>query len=272
MNYRHVYHAGNFADVFKHIVLVALTQSFLRKESAFCYIDTHAGIGLYNLTSDAAQKNKEYETGIVKLLAAENPPELIRDYLNCVKEFNPSKTLEFYPGSPLIVETFLRRQDRMILSELQTEDHLALKNLFHIDKRVAVHHQDAYQNLRAFIPPKEKRGLVLIDPPYEKPEEIMKLPKYIADSVKRWETGIFAIWYPIKHREAASRLRQEIQTKLNRPYLITELSIYPETTSTHLNGSGMFIVNPPWQLNEKLKSVLPWLWKTLSVNHQGRYE
>lgn len=265
MNYRHAYHAGNFADVFKHIVLVGLTQSLLRKDSAFCFLDTHAGSGFYDLSSDAAQKGKEFENGIKKLFAQENPPELVKQYLECITD--PLQ----YPGSPLIVQHFLRPQDRMILSELHPEEYQQLKRLFARNKQVAVHNQNGYDCIKAFLPPKEKRGFVLIDPPYEKPDELMQLTRILPEALRRWESGIFALWYPIKNREAIERFHQTLQEKIEEPILTVELSIYPENITTHLNGSGMVIINPPWQLDQTLEDTLPWVWKALSINKQGRY-
>ncbi len=271
MNYRHLYHAGNFTDVFKHIVLVALIQSLLKKDNAFCFIDTHAGIGLYDLFSTEAQKTKEFLLGIEKIAQHANPPELIKAYLACVRTANKSSdTLQFYPGSPAIVDYFLRPQDRMVLTELHEADYLQLKKTFPHDKQIAIHHQDGYQGLKAFLPPKERRGLVLIDPPYEKPDELENLLSILPAAVKRWETGIFALWYPIKERLALERFLTSLKAKLTRPTCVTELSIYAENLPTHLNGSGMIIVNPPWQLDQTLKNNLPWLWEALSPHKQGK--
>ncbi len=273
MNYRHAYHAGNFADTFKHIVLVSLINALKRKENAFCFLDTHAGTGLYDLSDQLPQKSHEYQTGITKIIESPNPPDLISTYLDCVNVLNKkTQSLRFYPGSPAIVEHLLRPQDRMILTELHAEDWQTLKNNFHIDKRIAVHHQDAYQALKAFLPPKERRGLVLIDPPYEKSDELSEMSAVLTNALKRWETGIYALWYPIKIRKPIERFHQAVKQNIDKKLLVIELSIYPENTPTHLNGSGMLIVNPPWKLDEELKSILPWLWKTVSPNNQGRYD
>jgi len=274
MNYRHSYHAGNFADVFKHIVLVALIQSQQRKDSAFCYLDTHAGIGKYNLLSGPAQKNKEFNNGILKILQETDPPALIKKYLEFVQPAGTSATdkLHYYPGSPCIVRHFLRPQDRMVLCELHEEDCQLLKEAFPRDKQVAIHHQDGYQGLKAFLPPKERRGLVLIDPPYENPDEVTKVVSELATALLRWETGIYTLWYPIKERRSIERFHHSLKLKIDHPMLVTELSIYPENVATHLNGSGMIIVNPPWQIDQEIKEMLPWLWRTLSPNKEGRYD
>lgn len=274
MNYRHAYHAGNFADAFKHIILVALSQAFLHKDSAFCFLDTHAGIGYYDLFSPAAQKSKEFETGITRILAHPKPPTLIKTYLDCVQAVNfaQTDTLEYYPGSPSIVRQFLRPQDRMVLSELHEEDCELLRKAFSRDKQVGIHHQDAYQALKAFLPPKERRGFVLIDPPYEKPNELTEVTNALAQAIQRWETGVYALWYPIKQLRLIERFHLAVKDKIKRPMLSVELSIYPEDLDTHLNGSGILIVNPPWKLDQAIKEVLPWLWHALSPNQQGRYE
>jgi len=274
MNYRHTYHAGNFADVFKHIILVALTQSLTQKETGFCYLDTHAGIGQYDLLTGPAQKNKEFKNGILKVLTQPKPPTLVQSYLECVQAMNPgtSDTLHYYPGSPAIVRHFLRPQDRMVLCELHEDDWESLKNNFHHDKQIAVHHQDGYQGLKAFLPPKERRGFVLIDPPYEKPDEATTAVAGLCMALERWETGTYALWYPIKERRSIERFHRTLTQKISHPVLIVELSIYPDNVATHLNGNGIAIVNPPWQLEQTIKEALGWLWRALSPDQQGRYD
>ena len=274
MNYRHAYHAGNFADVFKHIVLVALTKSFLHKESAFCYLDTHAGTGHYDLQSPPAQKSKEFKNGIVKIAEQNNPPDLVKSYLSSIQLANTTAidTLRYYPGSPCFVRHLLRPQDRMIVCELHEEDWQQLKKTFPHDKQVAIHHRDGYEALKAFLPPKERRGLVLIDPPYENADEFSTILSALPAAVSRWETGVFALWYPIKERRSTERFLHSLKQKIERPLLAVELSIYPDNTAASLNGNGLVIVNPPWQFNEEIKSIMPWLWHTLSPNKQGRYE
>ncbi len=272
MNYRHAFHAGNFADVFKHSILVALIQSLLRKETGFCYLETHAGIGFYDLLSDATQIRQEFKEGIEKVLAQQNPPSLLQDYLHCVKKINDAHELRYYPGSPYFVREFLRTQDRMILSELHPDDFQTLKKLFRNNQQIAIHQQDGYQNLKAFLPPKERRGLVLIDPAYEKSDELAALPGILSKTLERWETGIYALWYPIKTERRLSYFRRDLKNKIKRPMLSAELCIYSEDVATELNGCGMLIINPPWQFEQQLKIILPWLWKTLSMNGQGRFD
>jgi 23S rRNA (adenine2030-N6)-methyltransferase len=273
MNYRHAYHAGNFADAFKHIVLVALIKAMSRKDKPFCFLDTHAGIGIYDLMATAAKKSGEADSGITKIYNAPNPPALIQDYLACVAQFNEltPDQLRYYPGSPGFARRLLRPQDKMVLTELHEDDWQSLKKNFPHYKQVAIHHQDGYQALKAFLPPKERRGLTLIDPPYEKPNELTTVVTALAEAVTRFATGVFALWYPIKDSRSLTKLHHAFQNKLPYPLLITELCIYPETLGTELNGCGMLIVNPPWQLHETIQEILPWLWNVLSPNKQGRY-
>jgi 23S rRNA (adenine2030-N6)-methyltransferase len=275
MNYRHLYHAGNFADVMKHVVVVGLIASLLRKETPFCVLDTHAGTGQYDLMSEPAKINKEYNGGIMKVLAQDNPPPLIKRYLGCIQKINSRlsesrfASLRYYPGSPFIVRPFLRPQDRIIATELHPQEYQELKKATGFDRQIATHQMDGYQGLKAFLPPKERRGLVLIDPPYENPNEFKQLTAALTVALKRWETGIYAIWYPIKERHPIEQFHHLLKETINRPMLVTELSIYPEDLPSHLNGCGLLIINPPWKFDQEMNQTLPWLWKTLAVSHQG---
>lgn len=253
MNYQHVYHAGNFADVFKHIILIALTHALQNKPTPFCYLDTHAGAGCYDLSSEAAQKGKEYVTGVNKLLQQKQCPNLVTEYLNIIK------TETNYPGSPLLAKHILRPQDRMVLSELKIDEYHALKKLFAGDKQVAVHHQDGYQSLKAFLPPKEKRGLILIDPPYEKSDDFATILKKLPEALDRFPNGIFALWYPIKNKTVTDRFINSLKAKIFRPCWVSELLVTSHPIPTYLNGCGLFIVNPPWQIEKNLQTTLEWL-------------
>ncbi|MDX1900958.1 MAG: 23S rRNA (adenine(2030)-N(6))-methyltransferase RlmJ [Gammaproteobacteria bacterium] len=266
MNYRHSYHAGNFADVFKHTILVALIESLKNKPKPFCYLDTHAGCGQYDLQSAEALKTHEYKSGIAKILKANNPPEMIQKYLAICAD----KGSHFYPGSPEITRSLLRLEDRMILSELHPTDFQTLKNHFYKDRQVAVHQQDAWQSLKAFLPPKERRGLILIDPPYEQSDELLTLAEKIAPGLKRFETGIFAIWYPIKRNMPLNAFHRTCKETISLPMLRVDMTLWPEDGAATLNGCGMLIINPPWQFDLTLKSFLPWLWEHLSPQQQGQ--
>jgi len=265
MNYRHLYHAGNFTDVFKHAVLALLIQALCRKDKPFCYLDTHAGIGRYDLESEAAQKTGEFKTGILKLLQSQKDfPEEIADYVAVIRKINAAEKLRFYPGSPLLVKHLLRANDRMILTELHSDDFKLLKQEFRNDKQIAVHHLDGYQALKAFLPPKEKRGLVFIDPPFEQPHEFEQLVEALSAAYQRWPTGIYAIWYPLKNLAAVKNFYQDLQILQLSKVLKLEFTPYPVDSPVGLNGCGMIIINSPFQLDQQLEKLLPWLLQVLA--------
>lgn len=276
MNYRHSYHAGNFADVIKHVSLIALLTALSRKPTPYCYIDTHAGIGYYDLFSEFAKKSKEYEGGVEKIIQAANPPSLIKRYLDCVHAINNELThsqfasLRYYPGSPMIARQLARVHDRIITCELHPQEYQTLKTTFAGDKQVEVHHLDGFLGLKAFLPPKERRGLVLIDPPYENPDEFTRIAHSLPSALKRWETGIYAIWYPIKENAQVKRFYQALTDHIKLDILVIELTIYPDLPN-HLNGSGLVVINPPWQFDESMREILPWVWNALTINQQGHF-
>lgn len=257
MNYRHAFHAGNFADVMKHAVLAMIVEHLRAKSTPFCVLDTHAGVGRYDLASEPAQRTREYEDGIARLFGQAPPHPALAPYLDALASLNPDGALRWYPGSPTLVRARMRPQDRLVLSELHPEDARALKREFAGDAQVAVHHMDAYHALKAHLPPKEKRGLVLIDPPFEDPEEFARIVAGLARAHRRWPTGIYAVWYPIKERPAVWRFEEAMAEAGIPKILIAELTIHAEDTHLRLNGCGMAIVNPPWKLDETLAEVLP---------------
>lgn len=268
LSYRHAFHAGIHADVFKHLVLTLLVRSLLHKEKPFFYLDTHAGAGRYHLNSEMARKNREYESGISRLWNVENPPEAVREYLAAVRTTNPGDDLRVYPGSPRIVRPFLRERDRMALCELHPTDAKLLAAEFACDRQVRVEHLDGYQGLKALLPPPERRGLVHIDPAYELKDERRRLLDAVKEGYKRWATGLFAVWYPIQDRATADDFLRRFK-RLGLPkVLVAEFTVLPDE-AFRLNGSGMIIINPPWRLDEQLNSVLPWLWEKLAVDGQG---
>jgi len=276
MNYEHAYHAGNFSDVIKHVLLSTLVQFFTKKETAFCYIDTHAGAGIYDLEAVQAKKTEEYILGIEKIIQQPDPPPLVKRYLDCVHAINNHllkthyASLRYYPGSPMLVKQLLRPHDRIIACELQTKTYQALKSNFAGDKQVAVHHSDGFLGLKAFLPPQEKRGLILIDPPYENPNEYDRILKTLPAALKRFPTGTYAIWYPIKAKSQSDHFLNTARRTLPGTLLSIELTIYPDL-SQHLNGSGLLVINPPWQFDDAMKPLLPWLWNALTINGQGHH-
>jgi 23S rRNA (adenine2030-N6)-methyltransferase len=259
MNYRHGFHAGNFADVFKHVILTLLLKALRLKDKPFFYLDTHAGAGRYDLGSGAARKTGEFTQGIARLWSRERLPEALRDYLSAVRALNRGADLHFYPGSPRIVRHVLRRQDRMVLCEQHPEEYSRLKAEFAGDKQVSVHLQDGYLGLKAFLPPPENRGMVLIDPPYESADEFERATDALIASCARWRGGIFALWYPIKLPAPVAALHRAMQDSGIAKVLLAELAVYPEDSAFRLNGCGMLVINPPWRLDNELKVLLPQL-------------
>ena len=271
MNYRHAYHAGNFADVFKHLVVLMVLKHLRRKDRPFCCLDTHGGVGVYDLLGENAQRTGEYRTGIARLLDEPNLPEELAEYAALVRGFNEAgKPLARYPGSPAITQRMLRDHDRLIVSELHPEDHELLKATFSGDTRVAVHRMDAYNALKAFIPPQERRGLVLVDPPFEVPDEFDRMVKGLLEAHRRWATGIYALWYPIKRRREVSAFHDRLRASGIRKILIAEVSMHPEDAADRFNGCGMALVNPPWQLDKRLTELLPTLTALLAPPETGR--
>lgn len=274
MNYLHSYHAGNFCDVIKHICLIALIESLQRKPTPFCYIDTHAGAGVYDLFSTFAKKTNEYENGIEKIIHRDRPPALIKKYLEIVHHINNRITdtkvssLRYYPGSPMIAREMLRGNDRIVACELHPDEYQSLKNNFNGDNQTAIHHMDGFNGLKAFLPPKERRGVVLIDPPYEDPDEFAHIARILPTALKRFESGIYAIWYPVKEQSHVSKFYQAVKKNICNPVFAIELTVYPDIPQ-HLNGCGLAIINPPYQFEETMKNILSWTWKALSINGQG---
>ena len=268
MNYRHIYHAGNFADVFKHLILTGLIDFLSKKEKSFFYLDTHAGIGNYHLISELTQKKQEYKNGIFKVWKQELASlPILKRYFQTVKNWNlsqGSQDLEFYPGSPCLVKNLIRNQDRMVLTELHGQDFEILKDLFHGDRQVSVHHLDGYLALKAFLPPKERRGLVFIDPPFEERNEYGKLFLNLRKIIHLWPTGIYAIWYPIKNLQQINHFYQQWKSSGIRKILCIELHL-SEISSSALSACGMIVINPPWQFAETIKSEIQDLTKLLAV-------
>jgi 23S rRNA (adenine2030-N6)-methyltransferase len=267
--YRHNFHAGNFADVVKHVVLVSLLQALQQKSKPFYLHDCHGGIGMYDLMCDEAQKNHEYLSGISRLWQAPNPPAAVQRYLELVRSFNGNGQLRYYPGSPRIGHSLLRATDRMVVTELNKVDCEILKQEFKGDKQVAIHFQDAYQGLKAYLPPAERRGLVLIDPAYELKDEYERLIRGLLQGYKRWPTGIYAIWYPLMSRAVRESFFTALKESGIRKILAAELTIKPLQEKKEMCGSGMIIINAPWQIDQQLKTELEWLWPLLSDAKEG---
>jgi 23S rRNA (adenine2030-N6)-methyltransferase len=271
LSYRHAYHAGLHADVFKHLVLTLLARSLLQKDKPFFYLDTHAGPGCYDLGSEMAQKNREFETGIARLWSEDAAPEPVMAYLDVVRRLNPPGRLRMYPGSPRIVRDWLRPRDRMTLCELHPKDTKSLRTEFAEDRQVRVETMDGYQALKALLPPAERRGLVHVDPAFERKDERRLLLEALQEGYRRWAAGIYAVWFPIQDRSATDDFRRRLERSGIRKILLAEFSVLDQDETRRLIGSGMAIINPPWQLDETLRDILPWLWEKLSVDGQGEY-
>jgi 23S rRNA (adenine2030-N6)-methyltransferase len=257
VNYRHAFHAGNFADVFKHLVLVALLEGLKRKEKGFAYFETHAGAGRYDLRDPAVQKTGEYRDGIARLWTEAVADPLVMAYLDTVRSVNCAPSLQVYPGSPRIARALVRPQDRIQLAELEPGECARLLREFARDRQVRVECGDGYGLLAAWLPAREGRGLVLIDPPYESAGEWHDAAAAALAAHRRWSTGIHAIWYPLKVGAPVPRLKQTLKGSGVRRILVAELEVWPGDTPFRLNGCGMAIINPPWQLDAELERVLP---------------
>jgi 23S rRNA (adenine2030-N6)-methyltransferase len=275
MNYRHAYHAGNFADVVKHAVLALLIERLKAKETAFRVIDTHAGIGLYDLGGEEARRTGEWQGGIGRLLAAPLEPalaELLAPYLSAVHAANGGGPLTRYPGSPWIARHLLRRQDRLTAVELHGEDAAALARLFAGDIQVKAIALDGWLALKSFVPPKERRGLVLVDPPFEERDEFDTLLRAFIGAHTRWPTGIYALWYPVKDLWAIDRFRAGLGESGIRRLVRAELVIRDRGTPGLFNGAGLVICNPPWRFEESLRILLAGLVPVLAVEPGAGFE
>jgi 23S rRNA (adenine2030-N6)-methyltransferase len=279
MNYRHAFHAGNFADVIKHIVLVRILTYLQEKEAAFRVIDTHAGAGRYDLTGDEAQRGGEWRTGIARILQArfsEKALPLLAPYLDIVRAFNSGAELAAYPGSPLIARALLRPQDRLTACELEPTARKALIDALRRDTQARVVDLDGWTALTAFVPPKERRGLVLIDPSFEAKDEFERLSEGFRNAFQKWPSGLYLLWYPIKSRRAADTLAREVAQAADaaRPAgkcLRLEFSVAPQEAGGLLASTGLLMVNPPWTLQGELKTILPELEKPLGQGGAGRF-
>ncbi len=271
MNYRHAYHAGNFADVVKHAVLALLVDRLKAKDSAFCVLDTHAGIGRYDLRSVPAQKTGEFKSGIGRLLERETRslPAELKPYLGAVRALNGSGGLRWYPGSPRLVRSLMRGQDQLILFELHPEDAAALSELFARDRQVTVRQADGYIGLKAVLPPPQRRGLVLIDPPFEKRDEFETLLRGLRQAHRRWATGQYLVWYPIKDRAPVAEFHQALKASGIERVLIAEFLLRPDDDAERLNGCGLVLINPPWKLDATLEELLSALAGILGAEKGG---
>ena len=279
MNYRHAFHAGSFADVIKHIVLVRMLSYLQEKPAPFRVIDTHAGAGVYDLTSEEARRTGEWLTGIARIMQArfsEKTGPLLKPYLDIIRAFNPQRDLVAYPGSPLIARALLRPQDRLTACEVEPKARKRLIDALRRDTQARVVDLDGWMALPAFVPPNERRGLVLIDPPFEQKDEFERLAEGFAEAFAKWPTGSYLLWYPVKSRRATDNLARHVAevagaTTPPGKCLRLEFSVAPQATGSGLISAGLLIVNPPWTLMGELKAILPELEKPLGQGGAGRF-
>ncbi len=285
-SYRHAFHAGNHADVLKHVVLIQTLSHAIQKEAPVFYVDTHAGAGVYSLKSSQARKSAESETGIHKLWQETEAPGAVADYLNMIHEMNPTGNLQYYPGSPFIAEKMLRSQDRLRLYELHpTEIQVLTQNFRELEKqqsgtqrssgrgkRVIVDRSDGFGALKAVLPPPSRRAVVLIDPPYENKMDYEKVIDGMADAMKRFPTGTYLIWYPVLQRPESQRFAERLKKTVNQEWLNVTLSVSsPTPDGFGLVSSGMFVVNPPWKLAEGLEETMPFIVSRLQTDNGADY-
>jgi len=279
MNYRHAFHAANFADVLKHAVLALLVQRLQAKEGGLALIDLFAGPGLYDLEGEAARKTGEAEAGLFRLWP---PPKgelggLLAPWLTQVAALNggpgvgpggrraaAARRPRLYPGSPELLRRLLRPQDRLVLAEMHEEEAASLRRHYARDPQVAVHRRDGFEALPALVPPSERRGLVLVDPPYERKEEPERLVRALARAYRRWPTGVYVVWYPVKELAALTPWLEALRQAVPRRLLLAELTLFDEQPAWRLNGCGLLLVNPPWRVEEPLAALLRGLQPLLS--------
>ena len=279
LSYRHAFHAGNHADVLKHVVLIQLLRYLGQKDAPYMYVDTHAGAGVYALDTGYAAKNVEYETGIGPLWDRKDLPEPLAEYVQLVKAMNPSGKMRYYPGSPYCADKVAREQDRIRLFELHPSDSKILEENFRKveahaaaqgqrastrGKRVMISKSDGFNGLKALLPPPSRRGLVLIDPPYEVKEDYRHVKDTLTDALTRFATGTYAVWYPVLQRMESRQLPDKLKRLPGNGWLNVTLSISsPSPDGFGLHSSGMFVINPPWTLEPMLKDLMPFLVKVL---------
>ncbi|NOH71168.1 23S rRNA (adenine(2030)-N(6))-methyltransferase RlmJ [Vibrio pectenicida] len=264
LSYRHSFHAGNHADVLKHIVQSLILNALKQKDKPFVYHDTHSGVGRYDLTHEWAEKTGEYKNGIARVWQQTDIPEELQSYLDAIKGLNNDQNLRYYPGSPRVARTHLRQQDRMVLSELHPSDYPLLEQEFARDRQVSIYKEDGFKRLKASLPPKERRGLVLIDPPYELAKEYRDVVQAIHHSHKRWATGIFAIWYPVVNRCDIEDMIDALEGLGIRKILQIELGVAADTSEHGMTASGMIVINPPWKLESQMQAILPFLKESIA--------
>ncbi|NMM39030.1 MAG: 23S rRNA (adenine(2030)-N(6))-methyltransferase RlmJ [Glaciimonas sp.] len=287
LSYRHAFHAGNHADVLKHVVTMQLLQHLGQKDTPYMYIDTHAGAGLYALDGGYAAKNAEFESGISRLWERKDMPAPLAEYVKLIKQMNPSGKMRYYPGSPYVADKTMREQDRLRLFELHPSDskiladnfrklaaHAAEQGVRQTERgtRVMIQRADGFTGLRALLPPPSRRGLILIDPPYEDKGDYRRVKDTLADALTRFATGTYAVWYPVLNRMEARQLPEKLKQLPAGGWLDVTLSVCaPAPDGFGLHSSGMFVINPPWTLEPMLKELMPYLVNALGTDDDAGF-
>ncbi|WP_392560640.1 23S rRNA (adenine(2030)-N(6))-methyltransferase RlmJ [Orbus mooreae] len=269
LSYRHSYHAGNHADVLKHIVLTLCIESLKEKDKPFLYLDTHSGAGRYLLQSEHAEKTAEYLSGIARVWQQTEILDLLNPYLSVLKYYNRSETLKYYPGSPLIAKQLLRPQDKLSLTEIHSSDYPLLRQEFNKDKRAQVLREDGFLQLKSKLPPESRRGVILIDPSYEIKDDYQKIPLALHEGYKRFATGCYLLWYPVVNRKQTQGMIDGIVNSGIKRILQIELAVRPDNNQKGMTASGMIVINPPWKLQQQMESILPWLKDILDPEGMG---
>jgi len=269
LSYQHGYHAGNAADVHKHLALVLLLDSLKRKDKPFCFIDAHAGRGRYDLEGEQARKTGEAANGVLKLAAAAGLPRPVRALLDLVARCNSPGTLRYYPGTPLLAQMLLREHDRAVLLELHPQEVAALKLTVGNDRRISIHARDCHEGLPALLPPAERRGLVLLDPSYEVKNEYESVVDLLERSLARWASGIYVLWFPLLPDERHQRLLRRLRQLALPKTLVSEFLF--ARAAVGLQGSGIVVVNYPWQFDDELAAAMPAVVTALAGSAAGEH-
>lgn len=273
LSYRHAFHAGNHADVLKHYVLSLVIDYFNQKVAAYWIIDTHAGAGMYALKSEFSQKNAEFKTGIARLMQAKNLPDSLAQFVSTIQSFNTASTLDVYPGSPKIAESICRTNDKLRLFELHPSDcKILLENFAHKNRQTKIEMQDGFNGIKAILPPLTKRAVILIDPPYELKDDYLRVVDCIKDSLKRFATGTYLIWYPLLQRPEPLHMLEALKKCQPNNWLNTTLTIQtPSAEGFGMHGGGLFVINPPWTLPNTLATSLPFLRDLLALDDYANF-
>ncbi|HNP34210.1 MAG TPA: 23S rRNA (adenine(2030)-N(6))-methyltransferase RlmJ [Woeseiaceae bacterium] len=271
LSYRHAYHAGNFADVMKHVVLTAILRYLAKKDAALCYVDTHAGAGMYKLDSTYARKNAEHNEGIARLWQATDAPAPVADYLGLVRRLNIGSELKLYPGSPWFAAQILRPADRMMLCELHGSDISLLETQFATDRRAHCYQENGYQFAQSLLPPRERRGLIFMDPSYELRGEYETAVSSIAAMHRRFATGVYALWYPVLNEHQPGTIEKLFAETGVRKVLHLALRVAARSPQSGMYGCGVIVINPPWTLREEMSLALPWLAEALALDASASF-